>query len=480
MDTSIIGREGEIGILDRLLASKEAEMLAIYGRRRVGKTFLIKTHYKEHIVFSATGQYNAKRTTQLANFADRLREYFPKAPSIWTPVSWQEAFQSLRTLLDTANGSKKKVLFFDELPWLDSHKSGFLSAFSYFWNDYASLRADILVVICGSAASWIIDKVVNNKGGLHNRITQRIRLMPFTLKETEAYLNQRGVRLDHYQLLQLYMVMGGVPAYLKTIVRGKSAQQIIDEACFSKDGVFAGEFGNLYSALFNNPQKHIEVIGALARKNKGLTRSEILKTAKLLTGGGISTILNELLESGFIQKTYPFGKKEKDSLYRLSDEFSLFYFRFMEKSSGHSVERDTWLAISGSPAYLSWCGYAFENICIKHVLQIKKTLGIAGVRTVESSWYRAGTKKADGAQIDLLIDRSDRSINSCEMKFSGKPFVIDKKYAAALENKLTVFRQETNTDKTIFTTFVTTYGVFENEYKSRLVDSEVTMKDLFS
>jgi AAA+ ATPase superfamily predicted ATPase len=478
MEPVIIGREAEIKILDRLLSSKEPELLAIYGRRRVGKTFLIKSHYQKHIAFSCSGQDNCKTREQLVNFRDQLKHHFPGIESIFIPNTWQEAFSMLRSCIDSLTGNRKKVIFFDELPWLDSHKSGFLSAFGYFWNVYVMERSDVLVVICGSAASWIIDKVVNNKGGLHNRITQRIRLLPFTLKETEDYLQQQRINLDHYQILQLYMVMGGVPAYLKAVQRGLSAEQIIENCCFSKDGVLANEFNNLYAALFNNPHKHIEVIRALSRKNKGLTRSEILKASKILTGGGVTTILNELTESGFIQKIYPFGKKEKDSLFRLVDEFSLFYLKFMQKGESNSYEKLDWIGIQKTQAYIGWCGYAFENICLKHINQLKKALQIGGVTTSVSSWYQSGNDKQNGAQIDLLIDRADQCINICEIKFSTKLFVIDKKYAADLQNKMMNFRQATDTKKTLFLTAITTYGVFDNDYKQR-VDAEVTAQSLF-
>jgi len=477
MPPVIIGRENEIKILERLLNSKDPELLAIYGRRRIGKTFLIKSYYEKHIVFSCSGQYNGKTREQLINFAEQLNLYFPRKKPIIAPATWQEAFSLLRDCIETLKGSEKKVIFFDELPWLDNHKSGFLSAFGYFWNIYASLHTDLLVVICGSAASWIIDKVVNNKGGLHNRITQRIRLLPFTLGETDAYLRQRNIKLDRYQVLQLYMVMGGVPAYLKAVEGGLSAGQNIENCCFSKDGVLFNEFDNLYAALFNNPQKHIEVIRAISRKGKGLTRSEILETSKILTGGSMTTVLNELTESGFIQKTFPLGKKEKDSLYRLADEFSLFYFKFMQKGGGHVHEKYDWLAILATPAYVGWCGYVFETICMKHVGQIKRALQIGGVHAGVSSWYKPGKGKDSGAQIDLLLDRADRCINICEIKFSTKPFVIDKKYAANLQNKMMIFRQANQ--KTLFLTFITTYGVSNNDYKNQMVDSEITMESLF-
>ncbi len=477
MGAEIIGREEEIKILERLLKSQEPQLLAIYGRRRVGKTFLVRTYYKEHIVFSCSGQYNGKTREQLINFTEQLNVSFPGNRLALPANTWQEGFSRLKECLETVKDKKKKVLFFDELPWLDSHKSGFLSSFAYFWNIYASQRPDILVIICGSAASWIIDKVVNNKGGLHNRITQRIRLLPFTLKETEAYLEHRNITLDHYQLLQLYMAMGGVPAYLNAVERGKSAAQNIENACFSKDGVLSNEFNNLYSALFNSPEKHIQVIHALAKKNKGLTRGEILKAGKLLTGGGITSVLNELTESGFIQRTYPFGKKEKDSLYRLTDEFSLFYFKFIQNQRGN--EKGQWLGRQATSAYLSWCGYAFENICLKHIEQVKKALQIGGVQSTESSWHESGSGHADGAQVDLLIDRADNCITICEIKFSTKPFIIDKKYAAELENKIAAFRRQANTRKTLLLTFITTYGLSDNAYKQQLADAEITMEALF-
>jgi len=477
MNTTIIGREAEIAVLERLLQSKEPELLAIYGRRRVGKTFLIKTYFKPHLIFSCSGQFNGKTPEQLINFTEQLNLFFPGNKTMLAPDTWQKAFQRLRECIDSRKDNKKKVVFFDELPWLDNHKSGFLSSFSYFWNMYAAQRGDILVVICGSAASWIINKVVNNKGGLHNRITQRIRLLPFTLKETENYLHHRNIKLERYQLLQLYMAMGGVPAYLNAIERGKSTAQNIENICFSKDGALANEFDNLYAALFNSPERHIQVIQALAKKNKGLTRSEILKTGKLLTGGGVTEVLNELTESGFVSKVYPYGKKEKESLYHLTDEFSFFYFKFMQHPKGH--EKGQWLSRQATQTYVSWCGYAFENICLKHIAQIKKALQIGGVQSTESSWVKGGDDSQNGTQIDLLIDRADQSINICEMKFSQSDFSIEKKYAAELENKVKIFKASTKTRKTLFLTMITTYGVKKNNYFTNLVHNEIVMSDLF-
>ena len=350
----ITGREAEKAILKKLSESQEPELLALYGRRRVGKTYLIKTYFKNNIAFSCSGQYLGKTKEQLINFALQLNHYFPDRKPEFPPITWQEAFLQLAKCLETTNHKGKKVVFFDELPWLDNHKSGFLSSFSYFWNIHASRMNDILVIICGSAASWIIDKVLNNRGGLHNRVTQRMRLLPFNLEETETYLKKRNIQLDRYQLFQIYMVMGGIPHYLNSIERGKSAAQTIDKACFSKDGILAGEFDNLYAALFNEPERHIHLIRALAKKNKGLTRTELLENGKLFTGGGITKVLNELIESGFVDKIYPFNHVEKNALFKLTDEFSLFYYRFMQNiKPGH---HPGWLTMINSNSYVSWSG----------------------------------------------------------------------------------------------------------------------------
>ena len=474
MKQPITGRMAEIKILEQLLKSDQPELLAIYGRRRVGKTYLIKNYYADHLKFTCSGESGGSMSTQLANFQQQLNTWFPANRQLHPPANWQQAFITLRECLDTLKTKDKKVIFFDELPWLDTHKSGFVSAFGYFWNIYLSERPDMLVVICGSAASWMIKKIVNNKGGLHNRITQRIRLLPFTLKETKDYLQYRKIRFSDYQVLQLYMVTGGIPHYLNAVKRGESLHQFINNTCFALNGLLADEFQNLYAALFNHYEKHVHVIQVLAKKNKGLTRNELLATGDLMTGGGLTSVLEELTESGFIEKTEPFNKKKKESLYRLVDEFSLFYLRFMRGNS-----RNDWLTISKTGKYVSWCGYAFENVCMKHIPQIKKALGISGISVSYSSWYRAGSKVTDGAQIDLLLNRSDDTIHICEIKFSMKQFVIDKRYSQLLQQKINAFRESVPAGKALLLAFITTYGVTDNEYRLQFVDNEIRMESLF-
>jgi uncharacterized protein len=387
-----------------------------------------------------------------------------------------DAFEILMLLLDEKKKKTKIVLFFDELPWLATHKSGFLNALGFFWNSWAT-RKNIIVAICGSAAAWMIQKVVYHKGGLHNRITKRIDLQPFNLYETETFLLANNIKFDRYQLLLIYMAMGGIPHYLKEISAGKSAVQNIDDVCFSSSGLLRDEFSKLYPALFEHADNHIAVIRALAQKWKGMSRVEILAATKLPDGGGLTDVLDELVGSGFASAYYPFGKKKKDMLYRLTDEYSLFYLRFIEtnRTPGKSV----WMSLSQTQEFKSWSGYAFESICIKHLPQIEKALGMSGVHAEASGFIHRGNADFAGLQIDLVLDRKDHVINLFEMKFYHEPWLLSKSDAAELRERVSLFKNLSKTNKQVFLTAVTPFGLRKNEHSIGLVDSEVTMEDLF-
>lgn len=470
----IVGREEEQQLLSDIMQSGEAELVVIYGRRRVGKTYLVRNALSKQMAFELSGIHNATLHQQLGNFATALAGVSKPFP-LAQPRTWTEAFGMLQRHLIPLIKRQKKVVFLDEFPWLSSARSGFMQAFEHFWNTWASRQKNLVVIICGSSAAWMIQKVINNKGGLHNRVTKRIRLLPFTLQETELFLRSRSVRLDRYQILQLYMAMGGVPQYLKEIKRGESATQAIDRVCFSKDGLLKSEFRNLFLSLFDDATNHIAIIRTLATKGTGLTRTEIIKTSKLTSGGGMTQILDELTESGFITPYIPFGKTVKDSVYKLTDEYSLFYIKFIESSriSG----KGAWATFSSSPSWKSWSGLAFESICMKHIHMIKQALGIAAVHTEASVWRAASEKK--GAQIDLLIDRQDMCINVCEIKFSTGKYEVSKAYANELTNKLAVFSESTKTRKTLFLTMITTYGAKSPANHTGLIDAAVTMDDLY-
>ena len=476
MQHSFVGRKKEQAILMEALQSGEPEMVAVIGRRRVGKTFLIKEVYRDHLIFEVTGLQDANLDKQLDHFSFTLSRYVESNVPLKKPVSWLEAFQMLVLHLDQLPLTDKKVIFFDEVPWMAAHKSDFLTGLGFFWNSWA-VNQNVVVVICGSAASWMIEQVVNNRGGLHNRITRRIFLEPFNLAETEAYLVSRHIHFNRYQIVELYMALGGIPHYLKEVKAGKTAIQNIDQICFSKEGLLRDEFSRLYPSLFANAEKHIAVIRALGASRQGLTRPAIVRLGQLSEGGNTSRVLVELEQSGFISSYLPFGKKKKDMLYRLTDEYSLFYRQFIEDKSKEGS--GTWQHLSQTQSYKTWSGYAFESICLKHIPQIKKALGIAGVYSKSSSFFKKGTETEKGTQIDLLIDRNDKVINLFEIKFYNAELSISADYAKALREKMRVFQETTHTRKHIMLTLITTFGLKANQHSLGLIDQVLDLDDLF-
>jgi AAA+ ATPase superfamily predicted ATPase len=469
----ITGRIAEQELMRELLKGNKAEFLAIYGRRRVGKTFLIRSVYQKEIVFQMTGIAGVDKAQQLSNFFSAFQAADPNNSNESMPGDWFAAFELLRAFLEK-DKKDKKVVFFDELPWIDTFRSGFLSALEHFWNSWASARTDIVLVVCGSAASWMLSKLINNKGGLYNRVTQKIRLLPFTLQEVEAYFSMKNIVLDRYQIVQLYMAMGGIPFYLNAIKPGRSAFQEIDRLCFTEGGLLVSEYSNLYRSLFDNAESHMTIIGVLAQKSKGMTRGEIVRESGLSEGGNTTKVLMELEESGFITRVYPFEKKVKTALYRLTDQYSLFYLKFIKDS--RAFGEGAWISRIDNPGWRAWSGYAFENICFSHIGAIKKALGIGGVYTEISSWSNA----EKGVQIDLLIDRRDQVICLCEIKFSQDAYAIAKAYRGELEKKVSAFRTVTKTRKSVFLTMVTTFGLEENVHSLGFVQNSVTMNDLFA
>ena len=470
----IIGREEEIAVLQALEKTDKSAFVAVYGRRRVGKTFLIRTVFEGKMVFQLTGLARTKTARQLVNFHAALVRNFPQYEEKPMANDWFQAFLQLEIALETSSAAKK-IVFLDELPWLDNRNSGFISALEHFWNSWASARRDVLLVVCGSAASWMITNLINNHGGLHNRVTHQMPLDPFTLAESEAFFKSKFATYDRYQLLQLYMVLGGIPFYLDMVDTAQSAAQNINRLCFSPKGGLRKEFDNLYLSLFRNADKHIAVIEALAKKAKGLERDEVLQAANLPNNGSSTKILKELEESNFIRRYSTFGKNSRNALYQLTDFYSLFYLKFMKPNS--VLDADFWLSSLDNPEVRAWSGYAFEQICLAHLPAIKKALGISGIQTVSSAWL--GSYDNQKAQIDLVIDRRDHVITVCEMKFSINPFIIEKKYADELRTKIAIFKQSTGTQKAVFMTFVTTFGLVQNEHAMSLVQNSFTMDILF-
>lgn len=451
-------------------------MVAVLGRRRVGKTFLIRSVYEGKIYFEMTGVQNGSTIEQLQHFTDRLNYHSRPLLPYRSPANWQEAFQMLIIYLEAQMVSEKAVVFLDEFPWIAGQKSDFLRAFGLFWNSWASQK-NVVVVTCGSAASWMITHVIRDKGGLHNRITKLIHLQPFTLYETEQFLKSRSVNLDRYHILQIYMAMGGIPHYLKEVEGGKTAAQNIDQICFSPQGLLREEFLQLYPALFENAENHIRIIRSLASTWQGMTRQEILTQTGMGDGGNTTRTLEELVNSGFIAAYYSFGKKKKGLRYRLTDEYSLFYLKFIEEKRSEGA--GAWERASQTQSWKSWSGYAFESICLKHVPAIKKALGIAGLYTEASAFYLPKSDFGRGIQIDLLLDRADRAIHIFEIKFHQTPFVLNKSQADDLRLKTAIFKSATATNKQVFVTLLTTFPLQPNPHSIGVVDNTLDMDCLF-
>ncbi len=472
---AVIGRSTQKKIFEEVLNSSKSEFVVVYGRRRVGKTFLIKKVLDKRIHFEMTGIQNGSMNDQLQNFTEKLSQFSGKV--IEKPESWMQAFVLLKKHLTKIRTRKKKVIFLDELPWIDTHKSKFIGMLGHFWNDWA-LYNNVLLVVCGSAASWMIKNILNNKGGLHNRATQYMPLKPFTLLETEQFLKAQKVKVSRYQVVQIYMAFGGIPYYLELLKPGKSIPQNIDHICFDMHGFLRDEFDRLYQSLFDKAENHIKVVKALASKWKGLSRKEVAKITKLNDGGSLTRILEELEKSAFIQRYHPFGKKKKGSLYRLTDNFSLFYLKLMARR-GLNNQKNVFLKLFKDPKFKVWCGYAFENTCFMHDQQIARALGIDSIFHEFSSFQFYGNETYDGIQIDLLIDRADDIINLCEVKFANSDFKLTPSYQKKLRERADTFTNIAESRKTILTTLITTYGLKNADSHIELVQNVLTLNDLF-
>jgi hypothetical protein len=470
----MIGRKEERRLLLDLAASEESEFVVIYGRRRVGKTYLVREIFADELFFSYTGAANVTAGKQRAEFAKALIDH--GWDSADTPADafsdWFEAFDGLRSLIEMANKQERIFLFIDEMPWMDNKKSDFVAAFEHFWNGFASGCKNIMLIVCGSATSWITKKIFRNKGGLYNRTTRQIHLKPFTLVECRDYMASRGVAMNTHDLIESYMIFGGIPYYLRMMDKKYSLALNVDTMCFADSAPLKLEFDRLFETLFSNPEKHIHVVEALHARKCGLRREDIAGAVDFGNGGNLTRILKELEECGFIRKYKPFGKGKNGALYQLSDPFTAFHLSFIRNARSENF----WSVYTDNAGHRAWSGYAFEQVCLSHTNQIKTALGISGVLTDVSSWRGRGDQN-EGAQIDLVIDRNDGVINLCEMKYASGLYEIDKAYDLALRRKAELFRSATKTRKALHLTMVTTYGVSRNKYAS-VLHSEISMDEL--
>jgi len=471
----LIGRDNEKRILTAAISDEYSQLIAVYGRRRVGKTFLIRETFEYKFDFQFTGLANTSSRKQLARFRKALKEQ--GLDSVAQLSNWGDAFDELKRLIVSLHKGKK-VIFLDELPWMDAPRSGFLSEFESFWNAWASARKDIVLVVCGSSTSWMVKKIIKNKGGLHNRITHRIALKPFSVGLCEQLCMSRGLSLSRNQIVEAYMIFGGIPYYWSLLQRGSSLTQEIDRLIFADDGELHDEFEMLYASLFKTPTPYIKIVEILAKKKMGLNRNEIMLAGGFVNNGALSEMLDDLEWCGFIRSYSMMGNKKKSKLYQLVDNYTLFYYEFID---GQRHGTNYWMSLIGKPIYNTWCGLAFERVCLWHIDQIKRKLGISGVMTNEYAWRCAHDEQngRSGVQIDLLVDRADGIIDMCEMKYSADEYVITADYAAELRRKRSKFMEVTKTKKAVHTVMVASNGVAHNSEWNE-IQNEVTMDDMFA
>ncbi len=469
----MIGRKREREELNRLYDSRESEFVALYGRRRVGKTYLVRETFGGRFSFCHTGKPKGGAREQLAHFGKSLAEWGAKGTA--SPKSWDEAFDGLKRVVN-ASKMPKKVLFIDEMPWMDTPRSGCLSALESFWNEWASARKDILLIVCGSAASWMVRNLFKNRRGLHNRVTARIGLMPFTLGECEQYAEEQGLVMSRGDIAECYMILGGIPYYWHCLRPGLSLSQNVDSMFFVENAPLRDEFSEIYKSLFGNAEAYEKVVAALAGKQSGMTRADIIEAAGSGIAGNLSTVLDNLECSGFTRRFRALGKRKRDAFYQLTDSFTLFHFRFL---GGRTADPSFWQSTAQTHARATWKGLAFERLCLQHLRQIREALGVSGVNVEAYAWRHTPDDTFPyGAQIDLLLDRSDNVVNVCEAKYCSETYAIDAKTESSLMRKLAVFSQTTGTRKAVHLTMLTTFGLVRNAHSGR-VQSVVTLDDLF-
>lgn len=477
----ILGRKKEKDLLKEAFESSKAEFIALYGRRRIGKTFLIKNFFEKlNCTFVyVSGMKNGSLSQQLQNFGDALKQAY--IPGLETPKSWMEAFRIFTELMEKIQPENKVVLFLDELPWLATRRSQLLQALDYFWNRYWSHNPKVKLVICGSAASWILNKIIYNKGGLYNRVTRQFRLDPFSLKETKEFLTASGIRLSNRQIIEIYMATGGVPYYLSKLRKGLSAAQNIDELAFNKQGILYQDFDILFSSIFEHADVYVNLIKAIQKHRYGVLQADLIdESTNLSSGGSAKQKLRDLEEAGFIISFLSYGHKKKGIYYRLIDEYINFYLKWIEpyKKSTKKIGKASWVDLRALSSWKSWAGYAFETVCMTHIEQIRHALNLNST-AIASSWRYQGKKNTEGVQIDLLFNRSDDSITLCEIKYTDKPFKIDKECYNDLQKKIEVYKKITKTKKEIFLAIISSSGVEPSLYSEEGISKVVTLDDLF-
>ena len=493
----MIGRKKEIKLLNEICDLEESSLVAIYGRRRIGKTYLVNHMFKKYrqdcLFFEFTGAYDGDKRGQIDNFIDQVYEWFYVEPS-FEIKSWSDAFRFLKRTIDKEikkrDSNEKVIVFLDEVPWIDrSNKGGFLSALGYFWNTWCEPRENVVLILCGSNSSWIRDKILKNaRGSLYQRVTHQISMYPFDLKETKAYLlEQKGFMIDNKTVTDIYMIFGGVAKYLSFLNPNESSAENIDRVFFSIHGSMYREYDELFSSLFADKSDYYKsVIELLCTRRSGFSLSDISKAFNEKLGGKLRLAIAELEECGFIKGLSKYGNSVRGVNYMIVDPYILFHHKWIKGFSRNDIAtlpNNYWLHKSSSQSYAVWSGYAFEIVVMVNIRLYLNAIGRLGFFSGVYHWqHMAKSEDEQGAQIDMVVNYGNNIFDILECKYYNSEYVISKEYAKNIKNKLSMFKKYglySKQKSELRLVFLTSYGVKMNAEAHSLNISRVCLDDLF-
>lgn len=421
MNKLFVGRQSELETLSSLSKKKVASLVVIYGRRRVGKSRLIKEFGKHCRFYSFSGLPETKQTTaqsQREEFARQMRE------QLNLPGLKAEDWGDLFTLLASHTQEGSLIIALDEISWMGSKDPDFLGKLKTAWDNAFSENPQLILIICGSVSAWIEKNILSNTGFL-GRISITLHLKELPLKDCNQLLDALSCHMSSFEKFNILSVTGGIPRYLEEINPTLSAENNIRELCFKPTGLLFREFEQIFSDLFSKRSlTYKNIVRVLS--NGPLHYEDIAKKADLITGSQFSGYLEDLIKAGFISRNYTWDIKSRKvsrlSLYRLSDNYVRFYLKYIEKNYDR-IERNhfKFQKLSEFTNWQTIMGYQFESLVLNNREFIMKTLHLDYADIVcDNPFFQRKTARMQGCQIDYLIQTRLNSLFVCEIKFSRR------------------------------------------------------------
>lgn len=491
----MIGRKKELALLNSLCEEEKSKLVVVHGRRRIGKTFLVdymfQTHRKDCLFFKFTGSADQNSSVQKDYFVEAIYEWFKVEPS--KPIEkWHEVFIFLKRTIEAEikekNHQGKVIVFIDEVAWIDKHnKAGFLSAFGHFYNTYIEKNNNLIVILCGSNASWIKNKILKDTSGpLYHRVDVEIPLYPFDLQETKEYLiKEKRFDIDDKSVVDIYMILGGVAKYLSYLDSKLSIAQNINKLFFSLHAPLYSEYEALFKSLFyDKSSNHRKIMDLLISKQSGFEMMEIEKLLKEIKSSTLRVNIEELIDTGFIKPIARYAHASRNTKYIACDPLCNFFIKWVQPLSKNDIASliDYFETKSTSHDYIIWQGFAFEMVMISNIELYLKARGLSsGVKSIGYWDYTTQSEDESGAQIDILIEYIGNTYDIVECKYYNDEFIIDKAYAKNIQNKKEMFIKYGIKNKKfdLKVVMLTTYGTKINQYYNQVpIAKDVKLGDL--